>query len=284
MNKIQKIILGSVIILAVPVAVHASTLVLTPSSGSHKTGETFNVDVVLDTKGADIDGVDLYSLRYDKALLQVVDANTTVSGVQIVPGSLFPVTAANTVDNSAGTIVFSQLTTGGSHYKGSGTLATITFKVLTTGTATVKFDFTAGKTNDTNVAGDGVDTLTAVTNGSYTLAKGDGTVPSPTPTPPPAPTPAPTPSPTPTAVPITSTGDETPTPTPVPTPTPLVVGSIAETFDTADNTRLYIFLVIFAVLFPLLVYVIYLAVKAGPTKPIDPLSTPPINPQNGPLQ
>jgi hypothetical protein len=169
MNKIQKIILTSSILLLAPLAALASTLNLSPASGSYAVGSTFNVDILLDTKGAAVDGVDLYYVHFNPALLQVVDANTSASGVQILAGKLFSQTAANSVNQSAGTIMFSQVTSGGSKYTGSGKLATVTFKAIAAGTAKVSFDFTLGKTSDTNVAGKGVDTLTSVNSGTYIL-------------------------------------------------------------------------------------------------------------------
>jgi hypothetical protein len=152
--------------------VNAATLILSPATGTIPPGQSINVDIMLDTQGADIDGVDIYSLHYNTSILQVVDANASVSGVQITPGSLIPLTLTNTVNSNTGVIQFSQVTTGGATFNGSGKLATITFKALAGGTSPVTFDFTLGNTSDTNVAGAGQDKLTSVGNGNYTVSGG----------------------------------------------------------------------------------------------------------------
>ncbi|TSC70575.1 MAG: glycoside hydrolase family protein [Parcubacteria group bacterium Gr01-1014_46] len=157
----------------------AATLILSPSSGNVTAGQTITVDIMLDTKNADIDGVDVYSLHYNPAILEVVDSSSSASGIQITPGSLFPITLTNKV--TSGVVQFSQVTSGGTSYKGAGKLATITFKGLSNGTSAVTFDFTPGSTSDTNVAGGGKDELTSVGSGSYTVTGGGVTPPPPPP-------------------------------------------------------------------------------------------------------
>jgi hypothetical protein len=164
----------------------AATLILSPSSGTFTAGQSFNVNINLDTTGQTVDGVDLYSLHFNPAILQVNDANASASGVQITPGTLLSQTLTNTVNNTSGTIIFSQVTTGGVHYTGSGILATISFRAVANGTSAVSFDFTPGSTADTNAAGGGTDRLTSVTNGSFTVTGGVNPPPTP-PTPPPPP-------------------------------------------------------------------------------------------------
>jgi len=159
----------SILGLIKPNLIKAATLSLSPSSGSYTVGDTFEVQIVLDTQGTETDGVDIHYLNYDPSLLEVQDANTEQTGIQISPGTLYSNTPVNSVDTVNGRIDFSQTTAGGSTYNGSGVLATITFKVLSGGTANVTFDFTLGETTDTNVASSGEDVLTSVTNGSYTL-------------------------------------------------------------------------------------------------------------------
>jgi len=145
-----------------------ATLSLSPTSSNITVNQTFNVNILLDTVGNATDGVDVFSLRFNPAILQVVDSNGSVAGVQITAGTLMPATTANTADNTAGTIQFSQASSGGSNFTGSGTLATITFRAVAAGTSGVTFDFTPGNTADSNVAFQGTDLLLSVTNGSYT--------------------------------------------------------------------------------------------------------------------
>ncbi len=235
MKKIKKVLhisislCLSILLFGVSTTASAATLILSPASGTIAPGQTITVDVLLDTKGAAIDGVDVYSLRYNTSVLEVQDVNSSTSGVQIQPGSLVSITLTNMV--SGGLIKFSQVSSGGTTYTGSGKLATITFKGVASGTSPVTFDFTAGSTSDSNVAGAGEDKLTSVGNGSYTVSAAT-TPPTPTPVPPPVtpPTPTPTPNPTPTPIPQ-------PTPTPTPTPASSSKFSIGNYIKTSSSVN-----------------------------------------------
>jgi hypothetical protein len=139
----MKKIITTLILFLLPTITSAATLSLSPSSQSVNVGDTFSVVVNLDTQGVSIDGVDLRYLNYNPAILQLQDGNTFASGVQITPGSLMPMTLVNSVDTNLGRVTFSQATSGGSNkYKGSGVLATLTFKALAAGTANVSFNYT----------------------------------------------------------------------------------------------------------------------------------------------
>lgn len=164
----KKIFLVAIALL-LPSVVSAATLSVSPSSQSVKVGDTFSVVVSLDTQGTFIDGVDFRYINYNPAVLQVQDSSASSGGVQIAPGVLMSMTLANNVDTNLGRITFSQVASGGNKYKGSGTLATITFKALSAGTANLTFNHTSGNTTDSNVAANGSDVLTAVINGSYTV-------------------------------------------------------------------------------------------------------------------
>ena len=140
-----------------------TTLMLTPADKSVTVGETFSVDVILDTANQPIDAVDIYALHYDSKLLRVVDDVTGQTGVQIMPGQVLTVNGANMVDNSKGEIKFGQAAPGGTNYKGKGVLATIHFKALAAGSSKLTFDFTPGSTIDTNAAHAGKDQLRVAT-------------------------------------------------------------------------------------------------------------------------
>lgn len=202
------------------------TLSLSPGSLIVNIDQTFNVNILLDTAGQAVDGVDIFYLHYDPQVLEVQDADSATAGVQIQTGSIFPSYLGNVVDPTTGKISISGIVMPGSTagYSGSGIFATVNFKALAAASSSsVYFDFTPGSTTDTNVAehgNPGNDILAAVNNGSYTVNNGQ---PSPTPTP--TVTVTPTPTPTETATP-TPTKTATPTPTPTqtstrtPTPTP----------------------------------------------------------------
>src|SRR6185436_3170217 len=106
----------------------AATLAVSPTSNTVTVGATFSVTVVLNTTGQDAAGVDIYSLHFNPAVIQVVDADSSNAGVQIAPGTLMPNNQYNSVDNVNGVVQFSQTSsTSGTNFNGSGNLATITF-------------------------------------------------------------------------------------------------------------------------------------------------------------
>ena len=147
----------------------AATLNLTPAAKTVAVGQTFTVDVQLDTKGAAIDGVDLYFLKFDPKVLEVVDSNPGTSGIQISPGNSLALTLANSANNATGQIQFSQTVSAGSTFTGTAKLATITFKAKSAGTSNLSFDFRSGSTTDTNVASRGSDALTSVGSAKYVV-------------------------------------------------------------------------------------------------------------------
>jgi len=183
-----KVLVGATMVLALfalmnpnidPTKAQATaTLVLSPTSNMIGVNQTFQVNINLNTSGAPIDGVDVFSLRYNPSILQVVDSNTNVSGVQIAPGNLLPVTVTNTADNTAGTIQFSQAASGGTNFTGSGVLATITFRGANGGSSNVTIDFTPGATTDSNISFQGADRLGSVTNASFTVDSSAPTAPT----------------------------------------------------------------------------------------------------------
>ncbi len=148
-----------------------ATLELSPSTGSYEAGDIFAVDILLDTEGIDVVGVDVI-LNYPPNLLEVQDEDPGTAGVQITYGTLFDMSLGKVVDPINGKIRFSQLSWLPG-YTGSGTLGTIRFKALEGGTANVNFDFTPSGTGDCNVASTlypGVDILSSVTNGRYEIS------------------------------------------------------------------------------------------------------------------
>src|SRR5258708_5071697 len=67
--------------LAFAASASAATLSLSPSAQTVNVGDTFTVQVLLDTQGQAVDGVDVSALNYNPYFLQV-------QGVQVQPGSL----------------------------------------------------------------------------------------------------------------------------------------------------------------------------------------------------
>jgi hypothetical protein len=134
-------------------SVGTTTLYLTPAKDSHATGTTFTVQVREDSGGAPVNSVQA-NLTYAQTLLQFVSADTT--------GSPFTTTAQNT--GGSGSINLGVGLLGGST-TGDQLVGTITFKVLSAGTATVSFAADSGvasATSNTNIC-------QSETSATYTL-------------------------------------------------------------------------------------------------------------------
>ncbi len=151
-----------------------ATLSLSPSSGTFTKGCQFTVDIKLNTGGGQTDGTDAI-LLYDNARL-------STNNSAIASGNIYPDYPGNNVDEAAGRITVSGLSSVTSAFTGSGTLATVTFTVksdATDGVGKVRFDFDANdkaKTTDSNVVERGTvsDILSSVVDGTYTVGSGTG--------------------------------------------------------------------------------------------------------------
>lgn len=132
------------------------SLWLTSDFDQLSVGSTFTANVMLDltdtTLGSGSSNVNVY---YDPGVLQVVDSNPDIDGVQIQRGDLFPIFDYGTVDQSAGIIVFGgQVGTDATEGINSvGALAMITFQVISSIPATeVSSDWRPSETIDSNAA------------------------------------------------------------------------------------------------------------------------------------
>jgi murein DD-endopeptidase MepM/ murein hydrolase activator NlpD len=103
------------------------TIMLSPETGVFNVGDTFDMQVLLDTADQVVDGVDVI-IHYDPGVLEVQDAVPGTNGIQINPGSIYPSVHNNEVNPALGEISFS---VEGTLFQGNGTLATINFKVMT---------------------------------------------------------------------------------------------------------------------------------------------------------
>lgn len=148
------------------------TIKLDPSSGNKKVGETFPVNIKIDTAGKSIDGVDIFALNYDSKVLEVVDGDSAVDGIQINQGKIFPIFIGNKVDKEKGKITISGIVTPGEKgYKGAGVMATVNFKAISAGPAKINFDFNKDSTVDTNMVehGSAKEVLEGVQNASFII-------------------------------------------------------------------------------------------------------------------
>jgi LysM repeat protein len=189
-----------------------------PAAPTVQVGQTVVVSVTVDAV-TNLFGVEFH-LQFDPAVLEVVDANTAVPGVQIAPGSFLSpdIAPQNQANNTVGTIDFAlSQTSPSTPVSGSGTLATITFRGRAAGSSTVAFTSVSLSNNV------GATITASAQNGVVTVSATAPAATSTSTTVPPTATTAP---PTPTAtVGAAATPTRTPTATSTPVRTPTPIGS-----------------------------------------------------------
>jgi len=153
---IRALFLGALVFFGFALAAEAATLSLSPSTGVYQSGSTFTVRVVVNTSSQAINAADA-TISFNPRELSVVSVNRT--------SSIFNLWVAEpTFSNSAGTISFSGGSPSG--YTGSsGTVMSVTFRVLGAGAARVNFGTGSVLAND----GKGTNVLTTMNSGTYTL-------------------------------------------------------------------------------------------------------------------
>ncbi len=145
---------------------------LSPSTGSFNKGCSFKVDVVVNTGGANSDGADAIII-YDPTRLTVSSVTT---------GKAYADYPTSSADPATGKITISGVAPPGQTFNGSAVFASLNMTVASTapaGVTQMKFDFDPNdksKTSDSNIGtiegGTIIDTLTSVTDGSYTVGTG----------------------------------------------------------------------------------------------------------------
>jgi hypothetical protein len=84
------------------------------------------------------------ALRFDPAVLEVVDAIPTMNGVQIIPAEIFQrygrIEGANSADNVTGVITYACALLGNNTVAGPGVLGQIVFRAKAFGASAVTFD------------------------------------------------------------------------------------------------------------------------------------------------
>lgn len=179
----------------------APRIYLDPSSGNYNSGTEFSVKVKIDTDGRAAMAADAL-VNFDSTRLEVK---------QVATGGFFSGFDYN-ISNSNGRItIYSFAEQALQTRTGTGDLATVTFKAIASGTATVSFLCQAGSNSDSAIwDSTGNDLIDCASNGSgsYVIGSSVGGT-SPTNTPAPETTTAPD-APTPTPSQLPETGIETP--------------------------------------------------------------------------
>lgn len=153
----------------------AASLSLSPTAGGTSVGQTFTVEIKLNTKGASTSGTDAV-ITFNPAVLEVTAFNQ---------GTLYSSGQPNpTIDNITGKITYHPSVTNTAYNYTTaglpGTLATITFKGKSPGNAQVVFTCTAGSTQESNVWSTNQDIISCTENigGSYTITAASGSNPN----------------------------------------------------------------------------------------------------------
>lgn len=204
-------------------------VVVDPQSSEVVVGATTTVNIKIENVEG-LYGAEVH-LTFDPSLLEVMDADSGTSGVQIQPGTFISpdFVGQNAVDQAAGKIDFAIAQMPPQEpVSGSGVFATITFKGKAAGTCTVSFtDILLSDTSGHSIsagAQNGTVTIIGEETPTPTVTPKDTPTSTPenTPTPTPEDTLTPTPEDTPTLSPTSSTPTATPDGTPTPSSTPTV--------------------------------------------------------------
>lgn len=135
-----------------------ASLYLGPATGSFSVGDIFTVSVYLNTGGQAVNAVEA-DLSFPPDKLQVVSPATGTSFIQIWVNQ-------PSYSNRAGTLSFQGTVPTPGINAGAALLSTVTFRVVDTGTAVVKFLDTSHVLLNN---GQGTDILSQTTDGIYTL-------------------------------------------------------------------------------------------------------------------
>lgn len=153
-------------------------ILLTPSTGTFNVNNTFNVQVVLDTGGHAVEGIDVI-VRYDPNVLRVQDSNPNQAGVQVTPGNQFvkfhhyePYPNIGEVHiNATKDDYESNPNIIGDPFEGRGTVATITLKAIASiNNTAMDVYFQDGWVSESNVlAGNGLDVLKSTGTATFQI-------------------------------------------------------------------------------------------------------------------
>lgn len=153
----------------------AGRVYLDPPTQSLSSGSQASVNLMIDTSTQQVISADV-RMTFPVTILQ---------SVSVTAGTFFP-TVTNRVNGQTGTIDVTAYGSGAGN-AGAGTLATLVFRGIAPGTATLTVSCTPGTATDTNIVtsiGQDVVDCSVVTGASITVgSSGVGTLVTPTPTP-----------------------------------------------------------------------------------------------------
>jgi len=151
--------------------VEAAYLKFDKATTSVTAGSTFTLNAVVDAGIDQITSTDMWIL-YDPTLIEAQSASS---------GAFFPAVTNNL--SSGKTYIAGLITTPGTYMTGVGTVATITFRALKNGTATVAYDCRTDASNSSKVIKNAVDPINIIVcsqNGTSVVTVGTGGTVAPT--------------------------------------------------------------------------------------------------------
>jgi len=147
-----------------------ATLTLSPDTGTYQAGQTFSVDVIVNTNSQPVNAVAAY-INYNPALLAVDAIDYT--------GSVFTIQWESSINSPVGMIKIGRSIAGSTVNTANGKIATLRLRGLANTTPSsdnFTFDFAAGDANKSAVfladATGGTYILSGVYNGRYTITGG----------------------------------------------------------------------------------------------------------------
>ncbi len=135
-----------------------ATITLETQSKIIHPGDSFTVNVILDTNSASTSASDL-TLAYNPTYLKPVK-NTD----PFTPSKIFQKTVFNKLDNKIGVATISAIADFDSSFSGRGVLTTILFKALKSGNTQIETVFIPSETRDSNIVSETSDILGEVQN------------------------------------------------------------------------------------------------------------------------
>lgn len=138
-----------ILFLAVPKA-HAATIQFLPTTGTFSVDSKFDVQINVDTEAVDTTSTDAV-INFDNSLLSVDSVSY---------GSFYSTVLHS--QESGKLFISGMVSSPEQTVNGTGTLATVSFKVLTSGTAELSFACTDGKTDDSNVTKNDLDSTDVI--------------------------------------------------------------------------------------------------------------------------
>lgn len=161
------LLLGFLFILPVNAQVRAATLNFDPTSLNVKEGETFDVDVVVNTANAEVYGVDAL-FQYDPNLVEAT----------VITNGTFLEINHKEIKEDGKVYIVGLVNSPGEAVKGEDVLATVSFKAKKSGTTSLTYVCEINDTRESNVleaSTDSPDLLECGQNGKATIVIGGGT-------------------------------------------------------------------------------------------------------------